>query len=135
QIGVMCLSMGETRARDLVHPKSVADYFWVDTDEFAKRFAEPLLAHPDSARLQELLLECLHEGQRVRVHPIDPLYKEQDLCTLFTLEILVQIAIKQVDPLPLLRALPPDWPILHATWRLLEAGHTAPSIVQLAQDL
>ena len=135
RLGVMCLSMGETRARGLVHPKRVAAYFWVDTDEFAKHYAEPLLARPDYARLLELLLACLHEGQRVHASPIDPLSKEQNLCALFCLEMVVQLAIKLTDPLPLLHALPPDWPILHVTRRLLEAGHTDPPVVQLAQDL
>jgi len=110
--------------------------FIVNTDEFVQTHSNELAAHPESSSLEDLLLSCITAayGAQIRVG-FGPLRTPLFACSTSCLEMYARIAARRSDPLPLLRALPQEWPALQATRQVLSDGRVDAPIIAYARTL
>lgn len=134
----MCLDQGipadELTGRQVFYPNSDRQFVYVETVEFFQNHASLLRQHASFERFEQLLIRCLHEEERVQVHPIEPIREAQFRCASLCLELLARSAALMADPLPLLNALPRNWQAIRAATRLLELGRTEDTVVCFARE-
>lgn len=134
----MCIEEGipadELTGRQIFYPNFGKDFPYVETVEFFQNNASLLRQHHSFGQFEQLLIRCLHEEERVQVHPIQPVREAQFRCASMCLELLALTAVLMPDHLPLLNSLPRNWQAIRAATRLLEMGRSEDSIVRFARE-
>ncbi len=110
--------------------------FIVETNAFARTHADELAGHPDTSTLEELLLSCITVAHDTEVRVgFGPLRTPLFVCATNCLKMYARISARRPDPVDVLRALPQEWPALHATRQVLAEGHVDPPIIAYARTL
>lgn len=137
RLGAICAgdgSVAELAGRQI--PYGGVPALYLDADDFVRHHVDTIMDHSGREGFVEALLAALREEHRARVHPVQrELSEAQYRCADQSLEMLLPLALAQADPVPLLRALPRDWPALRAGCRLLQAGRTESAIVAFVEEL
>lgn len=139
QLGLMSMgtvSMGELHGQQIPYPGVDMQFFIVNTVDFAHKHATTLLAQPGADHLLALLVRCLSEESRARVHPVAKvLFRAHNFCTSLSMDLFISLLAVHPNPVPLLQRLPRNWRVVDATRRLLEQGRREVSVLSFAHEL
>ncbi len=139
QLGCMCvgnISAESLAGNQIFYPLWDLQFAYLNTRDFIDRRKQFLLDHADYKNLEENLVKCVVEEERVKVHPINKqLFQSQSRCAMVSVETLTQFASVLPDSLEILRQVPRDWQALQMCRELLEVGHSEPALVNFTEQL
>jgi hypothetical protein len=139
QLGLMFSAGGEAdelAGEQYFYPLGNLIFTYLNTRQFVRDRAGTILAHPEYARLRDLLLEVITKGEPVNINPLNrPIVQSVFRCVVLSLEMLAALANEMSDPMTLLTAVPRDWRALHMASQLLEAGRRDQSLIAFTETV
>ena len=139
QLGLMCSAGGEAdelAGEQYFYPLGNLIFTYLNTRQFVRNRARTILAHPEYARLRDLLLEVITKGEPVNINPLNrPIVQSVFRCVVLSLEMLAGLANEMSDPMPLLTAVPRDWRALHMASQLIETGRRDQSLIAFTETV
>jgi tetratricopeptide (TPR) repeat protein len=136
RLGRLCLGSVDAQSTMVSMTREVPGvlpYYYTNTRHLFLRHAERIAGHAEVQALAESLRRVVRAGHGLPPMPWhEPLQSAQHIAARNALDELVEIALRQADPLASIQDLPRDWEALYAARRLLQAGLRGENLIAFA---